>query len=116
VHSQSFYLPFSKGLANIMQEIDYRCSIPCVVVSISLTHKAVSLIPLHEKGTSYQKIDAGWFHPDKLPDIPPEGSVARRLIDEFKRRSKKSRHARLVERKRRVDLLSRNMQKQTPLS
>lgn len=70
-----------------VQEVDHRRSIPYVVISITLTHKAVSHIPLHEKGTSYQKIDAGWFNPDNLPDIPPEGSVARRLIDEFKRRS-----------------------------
>jgi len=29
-------------------------------------------------------IDAGWFTPDGLPEIPPEGSVARKMIDEFK--------------------------------
>ncbi|MFA6366461.1 MAG: hypothetical protein WCX13_04675, partial [Candidatus Hydrogenedentales bacterium] len=25
----------------------------------------------------------GWFSPDSLPDIPPQGSVARYLIDRF---------------------------------
>jgi NAD+ diphosphatase len=29
-------------------------------------------------------VDAGWFTPDDLPQIPPEGSVARKMIDEFK--------------------------------
>jgi len=29
-------------------------------------------------------VDAGWFSPDDLPQIPPEGSVARKMIDEFK--------------------------------
>ena len=28
-------------------------------------------------------IDAGWFTPDNLPKIPPEGSIARKMIDEF---------------------------------
>jgi NAD+ diphosphatase len=34
-------------------------------------------------------IDAGWFTPDNLPDIPPEGSVARKMIHEFIRKYKK---------------------------
>jgi len=34
-------------------------------------------------------IDAGWFAPDNLPDIPPEGSVARKMINEFIRKYKK---------------------------
>jgi NAD+ diphosphatase len=34
-------------------------------------------------------VDAGWFAPDNLPEIPPEGSVARKMINEFIRKYKK---------------------------
>jgi NAD+ diphosphatase len=34
-------------------------------------------------------IDAGWFAPDNLPEVPPEGSVARKMINEFIRKHKK---------------------------
>ena len=28
-------------------------------------------------------VDAGWFAPDALPLLPPHGSIARRLIDDY---------------------------------
>ena len=34
-------------------------------------------------------IDADWFSPDNLPEIPPAGSVARKMIDEFIRNYRK---------------------------
>lgn len=34
-------------------------------------------------------IDVGWFAPDNLPEVPPEGSVARKMINEFIRKYKK---------------------------
>lgn len=27
--------------------------------------------------------DAAWFHPSRLPKVPPKGTIARRLIDDF---------------------------------
>ena len=36
----------------------------------------------HPDGTELETL--GWFHADHLPKIPPVGSIARRIIEDFK--------------------------------
>ena len=53
-----------------------------LMIGFSATYAGGSLTP-----DGHEIVEADWFSRDKLPDLPPKVSIARRLIDAFVQRS-----------------------------